>query len=80
MIMKEYRINDYIKLKLENEKTVIYVDGKRFWHRKALIFNVPIEEVTEFENINSIDELIEEIDAIPEEYKKRYLTPEGLRT
>lgn len=74
--MTECRINDRITLKLENKKTVIYVDEKQFRHCKALVFNFPREEITNLENIESIDELIikNEIDEVPEHLIREYLT------
>lgn len=76
--MTECRINDHITLKLENEKTVIYVNGKQFRHCKALVPNLPREGVEKLKDINSIDELIviEGIKEIPAELTKNYLTPE----
>lgn len=74
--MTEYRVNEHITLKLENEKTVIYIDEERFRHCKALIFNFPKEDNTFLEDIESIDELIEGADEILEESVRRILTPE----
>ena len=56
--MKEnsIHINAYIALKLENDKTIIYINGKKFRHCKALIFNLAYERLSNIENTKSIDE------------------------
>ncbi len=35
--MKEFRVNKYIDLRLENANIVIYVDGKHFDQCKSLL-------------------------------------------
>lgn len=57
--MKEFKINDFITLKLENSKTVIYVSGKPFMQCKALIINIPTEEISFYNEIESIDDVID---------------------
>ncbi|NVM36011.1 MAG: hypothetical protein HWN81_10470 [Candidatus Lokiarchaeota archaeon] len=53
---KEYQINDYLTLKLENKATNIYVDGKQFIQCKFLLLNIPPDKVRDFDDIESIDE------------------------
>ena len=55
---KEFKINKYLKLKLEDGKTVIYVDGEEFMQCKYLLLSVPIGEAegAEVDEIKSIDE------------------------
>ena len=53
---KEYRINDYLVLRLENKVTNIYVNGKQFTHCKFLLLNIPSDKVKDFDDIESIDE------------------------
>ena len=59
--MLEYKISDYITLKLENDKTNIYVAGKKFIQCKSLIINIPFEEVESYSEIGSIDEISEKL-------------------
>ncbi|MFW9877763.1 MAG: hypothetical protein ACFFG0_32140 [Candidatus Thorarchaeota archaeon] len=54
--MNEYKINDYITLRLENEETVIYIKNKRFLVCKYLLINIPIDQTEYFKEIQSIDE------------------------
>ncbi|KKL55010.1 hypothetical protein LCGC14_2259700 [marine sediment metagenome] len=42
---KEYQINDYLVLKLENKATTIYVDGKQFIQCKFLLLNISSDKV-----------------------------------
>ncbi|MFX0102536.1 MAG: hypothetical protein ACFFCS_23415 [Candidatus Hodarchaeota archaeon] len=53
---KEFKVNDLITLKLEGEDTVIYVNGKKFNQCKRLIIEIYLEEVEEYDDIDSIDE------------------------
>ncbi len=41
--MKEFKVNEYITLKLEGIKTNIYVKGQLFNQCKFLLLNIPIE-------------------------------------
>ncbi|MBD3194893.1 MAG: hypothetical protein GF317_07560 [Candidatus Lokiarchaeota archaeon] len=57
--IKEFKINEYLTLKLENNQTNIYVNDILFNQCKYLLFNIPIEKISDFDNINSIDEISE---------------------
>ncbi|MFW9970710.1 MAG: leucine-rich repeat domain-containing protein [Candidatus Odinarchaeota archaeon] len=57
--MQEFKVNDFITLKLEGKNTVIYVAGERFQQCKHLLINIPIDEITAFDQIQSIDEVAE---------------------
>jgi glycine cleavage system H protein len=59
--MLKFKINDYITLKLENDKTNIYVAGKKFIQCKSLIINIPFDEVESYSEIGSIDEISERL-------------------
>ena len=52
----EKKINDYISLKMVNNKTLIYVNGKRFIQCIRLILNIPKNDAHLYEEVNSIDE------------------------
>ncbi len=54
--MKEFKINEYITLRLEKDETNIYVDNVKFLTCKYLLINIPIEQIEYFEEIQSIDE------------------------
>ena len=57
--IKEFRVNKYLKLKLENGKTNIYIKGELFQQCKSLLINIPASEADEgnsFSQITSIDE------------------------
>lgn len=58
---KEYIINDNLTLKLENNKTNIYVNGELFTQCKFLLLNIPIDKVDELDDIESIDEAAERL-------------------
>lgn len=64
--MNEFKINQFITLKLENGKTFIYVKGKRFSQCKFLLLHTPLEEIHDLE-LNSIDQMEEILDNSLEE-------------
>jgi len=55
-ILKEFRVNKYILLRLEGKYTVIYVNGKRFIYCKRLIIDIPKNDINDYDEIESIDE------------------------
>ncbi|MFX1259809.1 MAG: leucine-rich repeat domain-containing protein [Promethearchaeota archaeon] len=60
--MQEFKVNEYITLKLENIRTNIYVNGVLFNQCKFLLLNIPIDEISTFDQIESIDEAAEKLD------------------
>ena len=55
-MLKEFTINNYLTLRLKGNQTNIYVKGKFFRICKFLMFNIPVEDVQKFDEIQSIDE------------------------
>ncbi len=55
--MKEFKINEYLTVKLEGEETVIYVAGEHFIQCKALLLNIPKDDVENFNEIESMDDV-----------------------
>lgn len=55
----DFKINEFISLKLENNETVIYVKDQKFIQCKRLILEILSEDVDIFDEINSIDEASE---------------------
>ncbi|MFW9829923.1 MAG: tetratricopeptide repeat protein, partial [Candidatus Thorarchaeota archaeon] len=58
---KEFQISEYLTLKLERKATNIYVNGKLVSQCKFLLLNIPSDNITEFNNIQSIDEAAEKL-------------------
>ena len=81
--MEEFKVNEYITLRLEDGKTNIYVGGKLFNHCKYVLMRKTIYELEDLlENIESVDELAEHLDhslhdAYPEEYLE-FLKSDGI--
>ncbi len=71
----EKKINDYITLKFENNRAIIYVAGRRIIQCVHLILNIHKYEVPMYDEIDSIDEAADI-------YRKQghYLGNRGLRT
>ena len=53
---QEYKINNFITLKLENNDTKIFVNNQLFNHCKILLLEIPEEKLETTEDISSIDE------------------------
>lgn len=56
---REFKVNDYITLKLEDKETVIYIYKKRFNQCKHLLIQIPNYYNSECSNIESIDHAAE---------------------
>jgi hypothetical protein len=73
--MTEFKINKYLTLKLEYGKTKIYVGGKLFRQCKFLLLDLPIDEITELDNIQSIDEASQKLAYDLERNSREYEIP-----
>lgn len=60
--MREFKINEYITLKLENRKTNIYIADQLFNQCKFLLLNLPLDELNTINEIKSIDDAAEILD------------------
>lgn len=77
--VKEFKVNEYITLRLKNGKTIIYVMGERFDQCKYLLLTIKVEEITSLDEIESIDEAAEklEINSEPHEDILKRIPPEN---
>jgi hypothetical protein len=77
--MKEFQVNEYLSLRLEDENTIIYVGGERFRQCKYLLLNIPVDKMHSFDEIESIDEASERLDKSQEyaDLKKIEIPPEA---
>jgi len=64
--MKEFRINEYLSVRLERGETRVYIAGQPFIQCKFLLLNIPITDIRLFDEIDSIDEAAEKIDGSKE--------------
>lgn len=64
--MLEFRINDFITLKLEDDQTKIYILGKEFIQCKYLLMNIPVQDIELYNEIDSVDEAAEKLDKMLE--------------
>lgn len=55
----EYKVNQFITLKLEGQKTFIYVNDVKFIQCFKLILSIAKNELRYYENIDSIDEALQ---------------------
>lgn len=60
--IKEFKVNEYITVKLKGDETVIYIKGQKFLVCKFLLLDIPIDRVSTFDEIDSIDEAAEKLD------------------
>lgn len=60
--MREFKVSELITLKLEGDTTIIYVDGMEFRQCKYLLLNIPVEKISSFDEVDSVDEAAERLD------------------
>jgi len=60
---REVKINDYLVLKLEKDRTNIYVGERIFQQCKYLLLDIPINKIRDSDDIESIDEAAERLDS-----------------
>jgi len=75
-----YKVNNFIELKLKEDKTVIYIAGKEFRLCKSLVIQIPRGLLSEDLEFQSIDDFINSIDNDKTYYNiddhKIYISPE----
>lgn len=59
---KEYKVNEFLSLKLENGITNIYVKNRQFRQCMYLLLNIPTDRIRDYEEIDSIDKAAEHLD------------------
>ena len=59
--MLKFKVNQYIELKFDGEKTQIYINGIFFRLCKFLLINIPVSKTSYLSEIESIDEVAEKI-------------------
>ncbi|KKM15527.1 hypothetical protein LCGC14_1695180 [marine sediment metagenome] len=67
---KEFRINEYITLKLIKGQTEIYIDEKPFHQCKYLLLNLTQKDFNKFDQIDSIDEAFEMYNKMDKSHEK----------
>lgn len=58
----EFQINEFLSLRLEDDETMIYVDGRPFRHCKFLQLDISVDKMTEIRDLTSIDEISDALD------------------
>jgi len=65
ILSAEFKINDYLTLKLMDERTEVFVNNKQILICKGLKINLPLSEVNKLDQFNSIDDLEQYINSHP---------------
>jgi hypothetical protein len=60
--VKEFKINQYLKLRLEGGRTNIYVNNRLFRQCVYLLLNIQIDKIEDYDEIESIDEAVVKLD------------------
>lgn len=68
---KSFKINEFLTVKLEGGQTVIYIANKPIRKCKFLLINIPVDELRSFDEIQSIDEVAENLDHSLEPFHTR---------
>ena len=66
--VKEFIISKYLKLKLEQDRTTIYVNNRPFRQCMYLLMNIPVNQFRNYDNIDSIDQAAEVLDRSMERF------------
>ncbi len=78
--MKECNINEFLTVKLEDNKPVIYIKKEQYKMRSFKYMDISIDEVKSSYNVDSIDDALEKIDEKEKEerrlVKRRSFIPE----
>lgn len=69
MTPKEFRVNEFIKVKLEGKETVIYVKAKPI---KSLLSEIPINEVKKLYELEPQEEFTEFLQGVNEDFQLEY--------
>ncbi len=62
----EFKINELLSLKLENDITMIYVGEEPFHQCKFLLLEIPVKDITSLDSVKSIDEASQELSRLLE--------------
>jgi len=73
MKRRVFKINDYLKLKLKKDKTIIYVKNRKFIQCKHLLLDLELGKL--YDEIDSIDEAAEHL-SNEMEYDHGIISPE----
>ncbi len=60
--MQEFRVNDFLTLKLENNKTYIYIKGEQFRQCMYLLANKKVDELEDLLTLDSVDDMVDDMD------------------
>lgn len=70
----KFIINKFLTIKLEGKKSNIYVKNKRFRQCKFLLIDIPINDISSFDAIESIDAAAERLDhSLEPRHNRNYL-------
>ncbi|KKN27202.1 hypothetical protein LCGC14_0866970 [marine sediment metagenome] len=77
-VTKTFSVNENLSLKLENNETAVYIDDRLFIICKYLLMNINTRNISEFDNIDSIDEAANRLNTSLENSDPSYyaLSPE----
>lgn len=74
----DVKLNQHLSIRLENNKSNIYINGRKTLVCSRLILSIPIADIKRFDGLNSIDEITSEYKVLTAEREKNCLsiTPE----
>ena len=74
-----FKANEFITLKLEDDKTNLYVLDKLFKQCMTLVLNIPTDNIMKFDTIHSIDDIEKfiSLEEIEDNYNSHRINPEA---
>mgnify|MGYP006277758521 CR=1 FL=1 len=73
--IQEYRITQWLALKFDGMATTIYVKDKPFRQCKYLLVDIPMENIHEYRDITSIDDVAQRLDRSLERGERHSISP-----
>ncbi|KKL92599.1 hypothetical protein LCGC14_1883080 [marine sediment metagenome] len=68
----EYRVNDLLSVRLEGDSVMIYIADKPFNTCKSIALNIPLDNVKKFDEIDSIDDITDNLVRYTGWYDRKY--------
>ena len=68
----EHRINEHLVLRLIGKKSIIFINERQFIECMRLVLNIPVDDVSRYDDVGSIDEAKERQVTLQNKSKKLY--------
>ncbi|MFX0004665.1 MAG: Rab family GTPase [Candidatus Hodarchaeota archaeon] len=74
-ICPEFKVNEYITLRLEHDHTIVNIAGKAFYQCKQILLDLPLDETKDYDRSRLMGKAIEILHGTRMKTKREKLTP-----